>query len=65
MNIIDKLEKMDPLFKGIKVKILDHVEVFDHLNNRITIKQKKLYLNILIMMALFKQKKIQKEKSSI
>ena len=43
MNIIDKLEKMDPLFKGIKVKILDHVEVFDHLNNRITIKQKKVF----------------------
>ena len=42
MKILDKLEKMDPIFKGIKVKLIDRVEVFDHLNNRIIIKQKRV-----------------------
>ena len=42
-RIIDKLEKMDPIFLGINVKLLDHVEVYDSLKNKITIKESKEY----------------------
>ena len=42
-RILDKLEKMDPIFLGRKVSILKKVEVYDSLNNKITIKQSKEY----------------------
>ena len=42
-RILDKLEKMDPIFLGIKVELLDHVEVYDSLQNKITIKESKKY----------------------
>ena len=42
-KILNKLEKMDPIFLGIEVKILDHVEVYDSLKNIITIKESKKY----------------------
>jgi hypothetical protein len=43
IRIIDKLEKMDPLFMRINVKILDHVEYYDEQNNRMVIKTKKYF----------------------
>lgn len=42
-RILDKLEKKDPIFRGVKVKIIDKVEMYDSLNNRYSIKIKKLY----------------------
>ena len=42
-KILDILEKMDPIFLGIQVKILDHIEVYDSLKNKITIKESKKY----------------------
>ena len=42
-RILDKLEKMDPIFLGIKEELLDHVEVYDSLQNKITIKESKKY----------------------
>jgi len=42
-RILDKLEKMDPIFLGIKVELLDHVEVYDSLKNKITIIKSKKY----------------------
>ena len=42
-RILNKLEKMDPIFAGIKVKTLKDVEAYDSLNNRFIIKQSKEY----------------------
>jgi signal recognition particle receptor subunit beta len=42
-KILDKLEKMDPVFLGINVKILDHIEIYDSLSNTISIKESKEY----------------------
>ena len=42
-RILDKLEKMDPIFLKIKVKTLNHVEAHDPLSNKITIKETKEY----------------------
>jgi GTP-binding protein EngB required for normal cell division len=42
-RIIDRLEKMDPLFMRIDVKIIDHVEYYDAQKNRMVIKTKKYF----------------------
>ena len=42
-NILDKLEKMDPIFLGINVTVLKHVEVYDSFSNKVTIEESKKY----------------------
>lgn len=42
-RILDKLVKMDPIFLGVKIEILKHVELYDALSKRITIQESKLY----------------------
>jgi len=41
IRILDKLEKKEPIFLGVKVKIINKVEMFDSLNNKYSIKIKK------------------------
>ena len=42
-RIFYRLDKADPIFLGINVKVIDHVEYYDSSNNRITIKETKQY----------------------
>ena len=41
INILDLISKMDPIFKGIKILNIDEVIIYDSLNNKYEIKEKR------------------------
>ena len=41
-NLLNKLEKMDPIFKNVN-KTVEHIETYDSLNNKIIIKESTKY----------------------
>ena len=42
-NLLDKLRKMDPIFKSVNEKIINQVELYDSVKNIIVIKESKEY----------------------